>query len=206
MKSAILPVCGLTIGLLGGVSPVGAGSVDGAMLLSNGRIQMQADYALEAGEQVIEFLKTYRGAYNQAAPDEIVDWYTTALLQNGADPIIEVIIYLPEQRLAVKLYNNEFVETGLKGEEFIYQFQDGQWELDTDNYPTAAPDGSLVPPDFDFFATMNAISAYCRNPWGIKYPALEHSITDTDWCPAWHLFIWPPLPPMPPKDICAANP
>ena len=40
----------------------------------------------------------------------------------------------------------------------------------------------------DFLWAMNLVSAYCQTPQGVSY------MTDTDWCPVWHQFVWPETP------------
>lgn len=188
MKKLILAACIL----LGHSVYAEAPPIDEIESMQNARIQMQINYAKATGEQIIDFIKDYRSAYPQATRDDLVrdvDWFKMSILRNGNDPIISGINYIPEQSLSVRLHDSSFIESDLRGKEFLYLYQNGEWYFESTDGPPVGADRGI---DDSVIKAMNKISSYCQAPQGVIYP--EKPLDDKEWCPLWHQFVWPEMP------------
>ncbi len=150
------------------------------------RRDLQIEYADAVAKKIISYLEAYKDLYGGAsAPEEQFELFVSTLLENGEDPLIQFVSYVPEGEFVIIMHETSLVEQELRGKEFARSYTDGTWN-----------DSAGDPKPSEPIRSMREITDYCNNPlghrmadWGYKAPLEE--IPDTGWCGAWHHHIMP---------------
>ncbi|MCP4695286.1 MAG: hypothetical protein GY862_00350 [Gammaproteobacteria bacterium] len=200
---------------LAGLKPVFAQSQSDCQALApdpgKAKACIQAGYAESAAREISYALDIYEENNGVAAPLEAFERAMEGLLGNGKDPLIAGVNYEPGFYFDVVMRSASPVAESLQGETFRHSLEIMKGmpaPADDSALPEAyaaifAGPAPLIETYFDVVVRycsksdpdnaqdcLSVVTSYCIKPTGYKFP-MPGSLSDEEWCPAWHSFVMP---------------